>query len=121
LAATRNVTVPPPVPLAEDVIVSHSALLRTVQGHPLKTETVTLALLALAATVCVSGSSAKRHGAASCMTRTRLSLMTTSPSRIDGTGFGAARKATVPLPCPDAGESSESQLACVDTVQAHSG
>jgi hypothetical protein len=121
LAATRNVTVPLPLPFAADVTVSHSALLRAVQAHPFNTETETLALLALAATVCASGSSAKRQGAASCMTRTRLSLMTISPSRIDGTGFGAARNATVPLPWPDAGENSESQLASVDTVHAHSG
>jgi len=104
LAATRNVNVPLPLPSARDVIVSHSALLRAVQAHPFNTEMETLTLLALAATDCVSGASEKRHGAASCMTRNWLSLTTISASRVDGAGFGSARNATVPLPCPDAGE-----------------
>jgi hypothetical protein len=93
------------------VTVSHSALLRAVHEHPFKVETETLALLDSAAIVWVSGASVNRHGAASCMTRTRLSLTAISPSRIVGTGLGAAWNCTLPVPCPDAGENSEIQLA----------
>jgi len=120
-AATRNVTVPVPSPSGLDTIAIHSALLCAVHLQPFKAETATLASRVLGGSVCVSGVSVKRHGAASCITRTWLSLTTISPSRIDGTGLGAARNAIVPFPCPDAGKSSEIQLACVETVQAHSG
>jgi len=103
------------------MIAIHSALLRAVHLHPFDVETATLASRVPGGTVCVSGVRVKRHGAASCITRTWLSLTTISASRIDGTGLGAARNATVPLPCPDAGENSEIQFACVETVHAHSG
>jgi hypothetical protein len=103
------------------MIAIHSALLRAVHLHPFNVETETLASRVLGGNVCVSGVSVKRHGAASCITRTWLSLTTISPSRIDGTGLGAARNATVPFPCPDAGENSEIQLTCVETVHSHSG
>lgn len=109
LAAMRNATEPEPLPCAPDVMVIHDALLLAVQVQPLSVETATVALPAPAVTVCPSGI-VKRHGAASCITRTRLSLTTISPSRIEGTLFGAARKATFPLPCPEAGEISEIQL-----------
>src|SRR5262247_3671662 len=103
------------------MIAIHSALLRAVHLHPFNTDTATLASRVLGGSVCASGVSVKRHGAASCITRTWLSLTTISPSRIDGAGFGAAWNATVPFPCPDAGERSEIQFACVETVHAHSG
>lgn len=120
-AATRNATVPLPSPLADDVIVIQSALLRAVHVHPVAVATVTLALPALAETVWLSGAMVNRQGAASCTTRTRLSLMTISPSRIAGAGFAPARNSTLPLPWPEVGDRSVIQFAGVVTVQAHSG
>lgn len=48
---TRNATVPSPSPLALDVMVIQSALLRAVQVHPAIADTVTLALSASDVTV----------------------------------------------------------------------
>jgi hypothetical protein len=110
LAAMLNATEPLPLPCAPDVIVIHDALLFAVHVHPLSVDTATLAVPALELTVWLSGASAKRQGAASCITRTRLSLTTISPSRMDGTGFGMARNDTLPLPCPDVGETSAIQV-----------
>ena len=121
LAATRKAIVALPLPLADDVIVIHSALLRAVHVHPVTVATVTLALAALAETVWLSGAMVNWQGAASCMTRTRLSLTTISPSRMAGAGFAPARNSTVPLPWPEVGERSVIQFTGVVTVQAHSG
>ena len=110
LAAMRNATEPLPLPCAPDVMVIQDALLFAVHVHPLSVETATLAVPALALTFWLSGAIAKRHGAASCITRTRLSLTTISPSRIEGTVFAAARNATLPFPCPEVGDKSEIQL-----------
>jgi hypothetical protein len=41
--------------------------------------------------------------------------------RVDACGFGATRNSTVPGPCPEAGDSPESQSAEVDASQGHSG
>ena len=43
------------------------------------------------------------------------------PSRTDEPSFAAARNATLPFPCPEVGDSPESQLALVEAVHAHSG
>ena len=121
LAAICNATEPLPLPCAPDVMVIHDALLFAVHVQPVNVVTATFAMPALALTVRLSGSIAKEHGAASCITRTWLSLTTISPSRIEGTGFGAARNATFPLPCPDVGDTSEIHVGWPDTVHAHSG
>ena len=71
--------------------------------------------------VRLSGRSSNRQGAACCETRTRLSLTTISPSRTEGRGLGATRNSTVLVPCPEVGDSPESQFAPVDTSQGHSG
>ena len=120
LAAIRSATDPDPLPCAPDVMVIHDALLFAVQVQPFSVDTATFAEPAAALTVWPSGI-VNRHGAASCITRTRLSLTTISPSRIEGTLFGAARNATLPLPCPEVGEMSEIHVGWLDTVQAHSG
>jgi hypothetical protein len=120
LEAMRNATEPEPLPCAPDVMVIHDTLLLAVHMQPFSVETATLALPAPEPTDCPSGI-VNRQGAASCITRTRLSLTTISPSRMDGTLFGAARKATFPLPCPEVGEISEIQFGWLATVHAHSG
>lgn len=109
-AAMRNATDPLPVPCAPDVMVIHDALLLAVHVQPLRVETAMLAAPALELTAWLSGAIAKRQGAASCITRTRLSLTTISPSRIEGTVFGATRNSTLPFPCPEVGDTSEIQL-----------
>jgi len=117
----RYVTVPLPLPFAPLVIVSHPTLLWAVHVHPVNVATETVPVPASNATDCVGGVSVKRHGAASCMTRTRLSLTTISASRVVGTLFAATLNSTLPFPCPDVGERSVIQAACVVAVQAHSG
>jgi hypothetical protein len=92
-------------------MVIHVALLRAVHVHPVIAETVTVALLASEPSDWLTGDSVKRHGAASCMTRTRLSLMTISASRDVGTVLGVTRKSTAPVPWPDVGDRSVIQFA----------
>jgi hypothetical protein len=43
------------------------------------------------------------------------------PSRADAPSFAAARKETLPFPCPEVGDSPEIQFVLVDAVHAHSG
>jgi predicted kinase len=72
------------------------------------------------ATVWLAGVSAKRHGA-SWDTRANSLLIVIVPSRTDAPSFAATRNVTLPLPCPDAGDTLVIQLALVDAVHAHSG
>lgn len=118
---TRYDTVPFPAPLVPSVSVSHFAVLRAVHWQTSLVAIVKLPVSASASKVRRSGSIDNRHDPASCISRTRLSLMTSSPSRIAGTGLGATTNSTLPSPCPDAGDTLEIQLACVETVHMHSG
>ena len=120
LLATRNETTPLLLLVDPDVIAIHEALLWAFHAHPLL-ETATLASVAPAGSNWSSGAIAKRQGAASWTTRIRVSLMTISPSRVDAIGLVAALNSTFPLPCPAAGDASETQPAGVVTLQAHSG
>ena len=43
------------------------------------------------------------------------------PSRAEAPSLAATRNVTLPLPCPDAGDNPEIQLADVDASHAHSG
>jgi hypothetical protein len=121
LAVTRYSTLPLPAPSEPEVMVIHSALLRAVHLHASCAVTTMLAVPESADNVRRSWSIVKRHGAASCLTRTRLSLMTISSSRIKGNGLGAATNSTLPSPWPDAGDRLEIQVAAVETVHGHSG
>jgi hypothetical protein len=103
------------------VIVIHEALLVAVHVQPFNVDTATLAVTELELTVWASGAIVSGHGAASCITRTWLSLTTISPARVEGVGFAAARNATLPLPWPETGETSEIQLGWLETVHSHSG
>jgi hypothetical protein len=105
--------------VAPEVIAIHETLLCALHAHPL-VETTTLASLAPAGNTWSSGAISKRQGAASCTTRTRVSLTTISPSRVDAIGLIAALNSTLPLPCPDVGD-GESQPTGVVTPHAHSG
>ena len=121
LAAMRNATEPLPLPCAPDVIVIHEALLVAVHVQPFDVDTAMFAVTELELTVWASGAIVNRHAAACCITRTWLSLTTISPSRVEGVGFAAARNATLPLPWPEVGETSEIQLGWLETVHSHSG
>jgi hypothetical protein len=121
LAAMRNATEPLPLPCAPDVIVIHEASLVAVHVQPFDVDTAMLAATELELTVWASGAIVNRHVAACCITRTWLSLTTISPSRVEGAGFAAARNATLPLPWPEVGETSEIQLGWLETVHSHSG
>jgi hypothetical protein len=109
-----------PLPDAAEVTVIHVSLLCALHVHPLL-EMATLASPAPAPSTWSSGAIAKRQGAASCTTRTCVSLTTISPSRVAAVGLVAAVNSTLPLPCPDAGDRSETQPSGAVTVQAHSG
>ena len=121
LDPTRYVTVPLPAPSAPAVTVIQLAVLRAAHLQASWAATVKLDVPVSALSVRRSGSIANWHGAASCITRTWLSLMTMSPWRIVGTVFSSATNATLPSPWPEAGSTFEIQFACVETVHAHSG
>ena len=118
LAAIANATVPFPLPLAPEVIVSQESLLAAVHVHP--AAVVTLALLKLAAaaglsevgeTVNVQGT-----GAAAWVTVTVCPAMVNVPVRGDVAVLAAMANTTVPFPLPLAPEvmvSQESLLVAV--------
>ena len=116
---TRTVSAPLPVArVANEIQLASVAM---VHEQALTVDTATSRFPPLASMVRLSGRSSNRQGAACCETRTRLSLTTISPSRLDGRGLGATRNSTVLVPCPEVGDSPESQFAAVDTSHGHSG
>jgi hypothetical protein len=120
LGATFTRTDPEPLPLTGANEIQPTSVV-TVHGHPLSVETATSRVSPLATMVRRSGRSSNLQGAACCETATRLSLTTISPCRFEGKGLGATRNSTVLEPCPEVGDTPESQLAAVDTSQGHSG
>ena len=120
-AAIENATVPLPLPLAPDVIVSQASLLVAVQLQP--AAVVTLLLLELAAapgfsavgdTVTVQGG-----GAPAWVTVTVWPAMVSVPARGDVDVLAAMEKATVPLPLPLTPDVIVSQEALLVAVQLH--
>jgi hypothetical protein len=109
-----------PVPVVGPVRVIHGVSVVAVQEQSPSVATSTVDAPPLVATVWLAGVSVKRHGAR-CETRACSLLIVTVPSRCDAPSFAAARNDTVPLPCPDAGDKLEIQLALVEAVHAHSG
>ena len=114
-------TVPAPLPVTGVVNEIQLASVAMVHEQALSVDTATSRVSPLASMVRLSGRSSNRQGAACCDTRRRLSLTTISPSRIEGRGLGATRNSTVLVPCPEVGDSPESQFAAVDTSHGHSG
>jgi hypothetical protein len=113
--------VPEPLLLPDPVIEIQPTSAEEVHEHPLRVDTATSRVSPLASMVSWFGRSSKRQGAACCEMATRLSFTTISPCRVDGRGLGAARNSIVLEPCPEAGDSPESQLTAVDTSHGHSG
>ena len=114
-------TVAAPLPVTGVANEIQLAFVAMVHEQPLIVDTATSRVPPLASMERLSGPSSNRQGAACCETRTRLSLTTISPSRLEGSGLGATRNSTVLVPCPEVGDSPESQFAAVDTSHGHSG
>ena len=109
-----------PIPVAGPVSVIQGVSVVAVQAQSPSVVTSTVEAPPLVAIVWLAGVSVKRHGAR-CDTLACSLLIVIMASRTDAPSFAATRNDTVPLPCPDAGDKLEIQLALVDAVHAHSG
>ncbi len=118
-AAMEKATVPLPLPLTPDVMLSQVALLVAVQLQPVVV--VTLALLELAAAVGFSeiGETVNEQGGAApaWVTVTVWPAMVSVPVRGDVAVLAAIEKATAPFPLPLAPEVMVSQEALLVAVQ----
>ena len=118
-AAIEKATVPLPLPLVPDVIVSQESLLVAVQLQP--GAVVTLALLELAAAAGFSavGETVKVQGggAPAWVRVTVWPAMVSVPVRGDVDVFAAIENATAPLPLPLAPDVMVSQEALLVAVQ----
>jgi hypothetical protein len=121
LAATPRVTVPFPVPVRPVETVIHESLLVALQLHPLLVVTVIVVVPPLPAIAREPGETSITHGAASCVTRSSVSLIWMVPCLTAGSALAATRISTWPLPCPEAGVTSAIQVTLSATVHAHSG
>ena len=97
--AAVNRTVPFPVPLSPEEIVSHGALLVAVHAQPGAAVTATLPLPPPEATDWVSGAIAYVQPC-DCVTVTVCPAIVSEPER-DGPGVAATLKVTLPLALPD--------------------
>ncbi len=97
-AATVKVIVPLAVPVVDPASASQVALDVADHVQPVDVVIVRLPLPPAAAIACVAGVNVKAHGAACCVTRSRSSLTTISPSRTTALVFEAARNSMRPLP-----------------------
>ena len=120
LGGTVNPMTAGPVPVAGPVRVIQVVSVVAVQAQSPSVVTSTVAAPPLVAMVWLAGVSVKRHGAR-CETRASSLLIEIVPSRTDAPSLAATRNVTLPLPCPDAGDTLVIQLALVDAVHAHSG
>ena len=118
-AAIENATVPLPLPLAPDVMVSQASLLVAVQLQPAAVVTLLLLELAAAPGVSVVGDTVNVHGggAPAWVTVTVWPAMVSVPVRGDVPVFAAIENATAPLPLPLAPEVIVSQEALLVAVQ----
>ncbi len=119
--AMRIPTVPSPLRATGVVNAIQLASVAAVHEQALAADTAISRPPPAASMARLPGRSSNRQGAACCDSRRRFSLTTISPSRTDGRGLGAARNSTVPEPCPEAGDSPDSQVTLVETSQGHSG
>ena len=117
--AIEKATVPLPLPLTPDVMVSQASLLVAVQLQPVAV--VTLALLELAAAAGFSevGDTVNVHGggAAAWVTVTVWPAMVSVPVRGVVAVFASIEKATVPLPLPLTPDVMVSQASLLVAVQ----
>lgn len=101
-AAIEKATVPLPLPLAPEVMVSQVSLLVAVQPQPEAVVTLVLLELAAAPGLSVDGETVKVHGggAPAWVRVTAWPAMVSVPVRGDVAVFASIEKATVPLPLP---------------------
>jgi hypothetical protein len=111
-----KVTLPFPVALAADVIVSHDAWLVAVQAQPAPAPTATAPLPPDAAMFCESGDIVNAHPSPWEIV-TVLPATVTVPDR-DGPLVGAAVNVTVPEPLPLAPPAIEIHESWLDAVHA---
>ena len=121
-AFTVNVTLPLPDPLCPELITSHAALLAAPHVQPFPAFTDTAPFPPAAGKSCPAGEMAMEQAVAPvCVTRARMSLRTSVPSRVAAFGLAATSNFTSPLPCPVVGVTPVIHGASEDAVHAHSG
>ena len=118
-AAIEKATVPLPLPLAPDVMLSQEALLVAVQVQPVVV--VTLALLdpAVAAGFNEVGDTVNVQATPACVTVTVWPATVSVPVRGDVAVLAAMAKPTVPFPLPLAPDVMLSQEALLVAVHVH--
>ena len=104
LVSTNSSAVPSPVPLPRTTR-THDASLAAVHPHPATADTPTITVSPFAATAADPALSANRHGAASCATVMRVSLIRIAEDRRVAMGFSATVTVSTPSPWPEGGES----------------
>jgi hypothetical protein len=121
LAATLNVTVPLPDPLAPPVTTIQVALLEADHAHPLVVVTVNEPLPPLAGTVWDTGEIEYAHGAgaAACVTVKVCPATVIVPVRSVVVELAATLNVMVPLPDPLAVPVIVIQAALLVAVHAH--
>ena len=118
-AATLNVTVPFPDPLAPPVIVIHVALLAAVHAQPLPLVTVNEPVPPPATTDSDTGETEYVHGAAACVTVKIWPAIVSVAVRSTVVVFWATLNATVPLSVPEAPLVTVSHAALLTAVHEH--
>jgi hypothetical protein len=116
-AAMVKATVPLPLPLAPEVIVSQESLLVAVQLQPAIVVTVAALDPPVAAGFTVVGDTVNTHGAPCWLTVTVWPATVKVPVRGDEEVFAAMLKATVPLPEPLAPDVIVNQDALLVALQ----
>jgi hypothetical protein len=118
-AATSNVTVPLPDPVAPAVTVIQGALLVALHAQPVAAVTVLLPLAAPAVKDSAFGAIDGEHGAAACVTVNVEPAIVRVPVRLDATVFAATSNVTEPLPDPAAPPVTVIHGALLAAVQLH--
>jgi hypothetical protein len=117
-AATANVTVPGPLPLAPDAIVIHGCVLDALQSHPAPPVTFTVRVPPAASTLCASGETSSVQPGDWVTTRAWPAIVTV-PVR-DGPVVRATVVVTAPVPVPVAAE-TVIQSTLLDAVHGQPG
>jgi hypothetical protein len=116
LAATSNVTVPFPDPVAPLVSVIHALLLTAVHGQPADTATLLLPVLAAAWNDWLVGDTAGEHEFPAWVTANVAPAMVSEPLRLDPV-LAVTLNVTEPFPDPAAPLVTEIHDALLDALQ----
>ena len=118
LAATANVTVPFPVPVAPLVTVIQALLLTAVHGQPVAAVTVLLPVLAAAVNDWLVGDTEDEHDVPACVTVNVAPAIVSVPVRLAAV-FAATLNDTDPLPVPVAPLVTVIQALLLTAVHGH--